>query len=163
MLLPLRVSTTMVLLALCVGIGGCGGRTPADNGEKGKSMDSTQTRAHIEKTFAEVLQAAGNGSATPVKQTDEIPCGGPGGNEKSKLKTHAVSGIKPVTDPTSAFAAARKLLGERKFTVGEVTTAGTEQRMNFSDDHLTASLSYFPDTKVLSLEGETACVDNAER
>ncbi|QCX28302.1 hypothetical protein [Nocardioides jishulii] len=125
--------------------------------EKESDVKPEQALNRMAEAFAEILAVAAPDADAGLAEPDLIPCGGLGGNERTKVKyrLESADGVT-VADPAAALAAAE----ERARELG-LETEVQGDTLNFHDETFSATLVSRPD-QVLAF-GETPCVDNPDR
>lgn len=142
--------------ALLVLVGACTvTEAPEDEGDD--TMNQEQARTHVVDVVKEVLSAAAPQDSDNLAELRDVPCGGLGGNERTKVKytLESADGIR-VDDDDAALDAALARIEERGW---EGTHRG--DGVDFSADGVTGSVWSRGGTVLVRAESD--CVDNDER
>src|SRR5690606_23392529 len=150
-----RLRTSALALALAV-MAAC---SPQDGPGTKKETDVKPEQApnRMAEAFAEILVVAVPDADAALAEPDLIPCGGLGGNERTKVKyrLESADGVT-VADPAAALLAAEKRARE----LG-LDTQVQGDTLDFGDENFSATLVSRAG-QVLAF-GETPCVDNPDR
>lgn len=161
-----RTTRTLAGLVATVGLmttAGCGGDDAP--GQQEETMTPDQALASLEEAATGLLTAAAPDGDAQLVPAQDVPCGGLGGNEFTKIK-YSLEGIAAgttVTDREQALAAGREYGG----SAGLVPRDETNQRgdrvdQGYDGDGFYLALQVY-DNGAVTVSGETACLDNPER
>lgn len=146
---------TSVLGVLLVLVTGCA--SADDPEERDDEMNQGEARDHLVEVVREVLAAAAPEETDGLSDVTDVPCGGPGGNEWSRVRysLESVDGIT-VDDDAAALEAARARIEGRGW---QATPRG--DGVDFSAGGVTGTVWSRGGTVLVSAESD--CVDNIER
>ncbi|KQY64689.1 hypothetical protein ASD66_20470 [Nocardioides sp. Root151] len=142
-------------------LSGCG---TDDDSPSGKESDMTPDEAYaaLEKVSLDLLnEVAQPGTIEKGEQGRPVPCGGPGGNERNKIK-FSYSATASAADPATVMESARTTLTGRGLEVAGPDSTAVGDQLSFSGDAFTAGLT-LRKNGLLEAGGETACLDDPDQ
>jgi len=150
----------LVALVCLATLGACG------QGPEKKETTMTPDEAYAEtrQAVAEVLETLSPGSSGSIGDPDtRIPCGGPGGNEFTKIRAGLTGKVaSPVDDPKDALAKARARLTDLGWTVDKPNESGGSKFLPFGGTAGSGEVRFDPDGTVL-VSADSVCLNNPNK
>lgn len=162
-MLSARVATRLAALTAAVLLAGCGSDATDATSDEDDEMTPDQAYSALETEVRSLVEEIGNPGDVGVADPQDVPCGGLGGNERSKLKRtlEAAGGIRP-EGPEQVLTEARALVEERGLRLGASDDLGDRVTQVVEGDGFVMTLFVFDDGGVM-VTGETDCLPDPDR
>lgn len=168
-----RVGGLLLVAALAGTVAvGCTDEPPSPDGKAAPSVTSTvtpeQARTALRADLVAVAEAAMPGRKAAVNEGEDhpVPCGGLGGNERSRLLSSlevVIGDPKLDRSPTEVLGSLRKALEARGWKVGQTRSTGDRYELVAQGPQGSGvTVIHEPGNKSLQLLGETECLPNPD-